>query len=182
MVSEHAILVRSKSYMPTFQKGFRFMIIRQLGRDCVDDSVHSCLVLVVEAVQEGRLRDPSRLPAYAATVVRRHVVPRIRALREERSRTLELDHLTYITPSAEPDPEQAAVRLQAKTIAAKVLKAMSLRDQEILRRFYLLGQSEERIRFEMGLTANGFRNVKHRAKTCFFEKLAKREKQLFRTA
>jgi RNA polymerase sigma factor (sigma-70 family) len=158
------------------------MIVRQLGRDDVDDSVHACLVLVVEAVQEGRLRDPSCLTAYAATVVRRHVVQQIRALRAERNRTVEMDHLTSITPSAEPDPEQAAVRIQTKTIAAKVLQAMSLRDQEILKRFYLLEQSEERIRSEMGLTANGFRNVKHRAKTCFFERLAKREKRPLRTA
>jgi RNA polymerase sigma factor (sigma-70 family) len=157
----------------TFQKGFRFLILRQLGQDSADDSVHSCLVIVVEAVQKGKLRDASRLPAYAATVVRRHVIERIRALRAERNRETELDHLTYVTPSPALDPEEAAVRLQATTLAAKVLQAMSPRDREILRRFYLLGHSEEQIRVEMGLTANGFRNVKHRAKSCFFERLEK---------
>lgn len=66
-----------EEFYRTFQKGLRYLIRRQLGIDGLEDSVHSCFALIVEALQQGRLREPSRLPAFAGTIVRRHSIARI---------------------------------------------------------------------------------------------------------
>jgi RNA polymerase sigma-70 factor, ECF subfamily len=58
---------------------------------------------------------------------------------------------------------------QRTEIARKVLNGVSRRDREILNRFYVLEQPQERICAEMGLSYNQFRLLKSRAKARFGE-------------
>ena len=47
--------------------------------------------------------------------------------------------------SAGPSPEHAAIRAQARSISREALNALCVRDREVLRRFYLLEQTQEQI-------------------------------------
>ncbi|MFO0284353.1 MAG: RNA polymerase sigma factor, partial [Acidobacteriota bacterium] len=53
-----------------FSRGIKFMIVRQLGRQDIDDRVHDTFVIVVQAIQRGELREPDRLMGFVRTIVR----------------------------------------------------------------------------------------------------------------
>ncbi|HYA19008.1 MAG TPA: sigma factor-like helix-turn-helix DNA-binding protein, partial [Bryobacteraceae bacterium] len=67
------------------------------------------------------------------------------------------------------NPENSVMARQRADIARRVLEGVSRRDREILRRFYVLEQTQEQICEEMGLTYNQFRLLKSRAKARFGE-------------
>ena len=67
------------------------------------------------------------------------------------------------------NPERSVIARQRAEIAHKVLSGVSRRDREILNRFYVLEQSQERICADMGLSYNQFRLLKSRAKARFGE-------------
>jgi RNA polymerase sigma-70 factor, ECF subfamily len=154
----------TEDFYLTFQKGLRFLIFRQLGADGLDDSVHSCFALILDALQKGQLREPSRLPAFATTIVKRHIISRIQERCLRRKSESELDEVEVFAASREPDPEHRAIRNRANQKLAEVLKLMSPRDRDILYRFYVLDQDAEQVCGELGITPNEFRNAKHRAK------------------
>src|SRR6185437_2860011 len=64
-----------------FTRGIRYLLLRSLGVEEIDDRVHDCFVVVIEAILSGELRDPARIMGYVRTVVRRHIA----ALIEERA-------------------------------------------------------------------------------------------------
>ena len=148
----------------SFRKGLRFLILRQLGPDGLEDSVHSCFALILEALQQGQLREPSRLPGFATTIVKRHIIARIQERCFHRKSQAELDEVEVFAASKEPDPERRAIRNRSTQKLAEVLKLMSPRDRDILYRFYVLEQDAEQICGELGITPTEFRNAKHRAK------------------
>lgn len=149
------------------------MIIRQLGSDASEDVLHFSFSEVVLALRENRLNDPSRLLPYTTSIVRRNICRRIRELCKGREKSVDFSQVEIYISSPEPDPETRVLRSEARQMAADVLRNMSARDFEILRRFYVLEHSEEEIRRDMGLTYTGFRNVKHRAKDRFTAKWIK---------
>jgi RNA polymerase sigma-70 factor (ECF subfamily) len=67
------------------------------------------------------------------------------------------------------NPERKVIARQRAEIARRVLNGVSRRDREILNRFYVLEQPQERICAEMGLSYNQFRLLKSRAKARFGE-------------
>ena len=67
------------------------------------------------------------------------------------------------------DPERRAVDNERADVVRRVLKGVSRRDREVLRRFYVEEQSQEQICEEMQLTYNQFRLLKSRAKARFSE-------------
>lgn len=75
------------------------------------------------------------------------------------------DTVKVLTPS----PELAQPEGRASEIARRVLDSVPRRDREILNRFYVLEQSEERICAEMGLKPDQFHLMKSRAKARFGE-------------
>jgi RNA polymerase sigma factor (sigma-70 family) len=153
-----------EQFYSTFQKGLRFLIFRQLGAAGLDDSVHSCFALILEALQQGQLREPGCLPGFATTIVKRHIIACIQERCFHRKSQAELDEVEVFASGREPDPERRAIRNRETQKLARVLKLMSSRDREILNRFYLLEQDAEEICVEMGMTSTAFRNAKHRAK------------------
>jgi RNA polymerase sigma-70 factor (ECF subfamily) len=140
----------TEEFYLSFQKGLRFLIFRQLGADGLDDSVHSCFALILDALQQGQLREPSRLPAFATTIVKRHIIARIQERCFRRKSESELDEVEVFAASTEPDPERRAIRNRANQKLAEVLKLMSPRDRNILYRFYVLDQDAEQVCGEIG--------------------------------
>jgi hypothetical protein len=58
----------------------------------------------------------------------------------------------YDVSDARSNPEEDAIAQQRREIMTCVLRGVSRRDREILTRFYLLGESQEKICSEMDLT------------------------------
>jgi RNA polymerase sigma-70 factor (ECF subfamily) len=156
-----------KHFYDVFNAGFRLLIKRQLGESDLEDSVHDCVLAVIMAVRGGTPREPERCVGFVNTIVKRHIAHKIV---ERVARRAEED-IELVSPlrSSYPSPEAQAMKAEARSIARLVLDSLSDRDRDVLRRFYLLGQTEDQIRGELELSYQGFKNIKHRAKNKFVE-------------
>ncbi len=105
---------------------------------------------------------------FVRTVVRRQVAAHIDKVVHDRRDQAEIDsNLKVIDPRE--NPEESAIFEQRNEIIRRVLEELSPRDREILTRFYIHEQSQERICAEMSLTDTQFRLLKSRAKARFGE-------------
>jgi RNA polymerase sigma-70 factor (ECF subfamily) len=152
-----------------FAKGIRYFLLRNLGPDDLDDKVHDCFVIVTQAIQNGDLREPERLMGYVRTVVKRQIAASIDTAVQQRRNRVDFEDSMFSMSDWRENPERSVMERQRAEIARKVLNGVSRRDREILHRFYVLEQTQERICAEMGLTYNQFRLLKSRAKARFGE-------------
>ena len=152
-----------------FAKGIRYFLLRNLGPDDLDDKVHDCFVIVTQAIRNGDLREPERLMGYVRTVVKRQIAGSIDVAVQQRRNRVEFDDSLFSVTDWRDNPENSVMARQRADIARRVLEGVSRRDREILRRFYVLEQTQEQICEEMGLTYNQFRLLKSRAKARFGE-------------
>jgi RNA polymerase sigma-70 factor, ECF subfamily len=151
-----------------FSKGMRYYLCRQLGPQDLDDRVHDCFLVVVQAIRRGELREPDRLMGFVRTIVRRQIASHIDLAIQARRQTVDLD-LTHGVADTSLDPERTVMSRQHEQLAFEVLKGISRKDREILARFYLQEQTQETICREMNLTETQFRLLKSRAKARFGE-------------
>jgi RNA polymerase sigma factor (sigma-70 family) len=152
-----------------FAKGIRYFLLRNLGPQDLDDKVHDCFLIVAQAIRNGDLREPNRLMGYVRTVVKRQIAGSIDIAVHQRRKRVEFDDSLFSVSDGKDNPESTLLARQRVEIARKVLSGVSRRDREILKRFYLLEQSQEQICREMGLSYNQFRLLKSRAKARFGE-------------
>ena len=146
--------------------GLRIVICRRLGAQDAPDRIHDVFVIVLSAIRTGRLREPEALASFALAVLRNHIAGCIGERLKSRQQDLgsrALDDLALEQHS----PEDVLLNRERTEIAYRVLKRLRPRDREILTRFYLSGETEERICEEMHLTSTQFRLVKSRAKAEF---------------
>jgi RNA polymerase sigma factor (sigma-70 family) len=151
-----------------FSRGVRFYLCRQLGPQELEDKVHDTFLIVVQAIRRGELREPDRLMGFVRTIVRRQVAAYIDNAVQTRKEQTGLECGLAISDERS-NPEQDAIARQRTEIMLGILQRISRRDREILTRFYLLGQSQERICQEMRLSDTQFRLLKSRAKSRFGE-------------
>lgn len=152
-----------------FGKGVRYFLLRRLGNDELEDRVHDVFLVVAEAVRNGELRDPARLMGYVRTVVRRTIAGVIQENVSSRVSYADLDSGMFSLADWRLDPERKALENQRTEMVRRLLKGVSQRDREVLRRFYVDEQSQEQICEEMRLSYNQFRLLKSRAKARFSE-------------
>jgi RNA polymerase sigma factor (sigma-70 family) len=147
-----------------FSRGLRFLIFRQLGDEDVDDVLHQSIADVIAAVQGGGLAEPECLPGLVRTIVRRTIFRRIEERAETRATRQDVENLDGMVAVSAESPERIAERNELRCMVQKMLSKMRPRDREILSRFYVDDQPIEQICVEMGLSAQQFKNIKHRAK------------------
>jgi RNA polymerase sigma-70 factor (ECF subfamily) len=152
-----------------FARGVRYFLLRHLGPEEIDDKVHDCFVIVLQAIHDGDLREPERLMGYVRTVVRRKISSSIDFTVQQRRTRVDFNETLGVLSDVRDDPEHGLLSRQQIEIARKGLEGVSGRDREILQRFYVLGQSQEQIRAVMELSGNQFRLLKSRAKARFGE-------------
>jgi RNA polymerase sigma-70 factor (ECF subfamily) len=142
--------------------GVRAGLARSVGTQAMEDRLHEIVVIVLQAIQDGDLRDPERLMGFVRTVTRRRVIAHIRGAAFQRQRFVTV---TGAEPCASFDqnPELCAARRQQIDRAKTVLGKLGHRDREILDRFYFLEQSPKQICGEMNLSSTQFRLFKSRA-------------------
>ena len=151
-----------------FSRGVRYYLCRRLGPQDLDDKVHDTFLIVVQAIRKGDLREPERLMGFVRTVVRRQVAAQIDRVVQSRREQADMDS-TVLLSDKHDTPEEAAITRQHEQVAETVLRSVSIRDREILTRFYLMEQTQEEICEEMSLSETQFRLLKSRAKARFGE-------------
>lgn len=151
-----------------FGRGIRFYLYRQLGPQDLEDRVHDAFLIVLQAIQRGDIREPARLMGFVRTIVRRQVATRIDEIVQNRKDTVAIESGPVLTDRAE-DPEAQVMGDEKIQLMMRVLNDMSVRDREILNRFYLKEQSQDQICREMKLTDTQYRLLKSRAKARFGE-------------
>lgn len=151
-----------------FGKGVRFILLRQLGAEDLDDRVHDVFITVIESIRKGELRDPTRLLGYIHVIVKRQIAGYIDRTVSLRRNRVELDFDEAVC-DPRPGPEIEAMERQNVDLALRVLKSLPKRDREVLKRFYLEEESPEQICRAMRLTETQFRLIKSRAKQRFGE-------------
>lgn len=136
---------------------------RQIGYEEFEDRVHDMFIVVVEAIREGKLREPGALPSYIHGIARLSSCSRIgvRVRHERLSGTL---RHWVATRSRTRTPEEALAERERVQIMRDLLASLSEREREILTRFYVREQTKEEICREMMLTDTQFRLAKSRAK------------------
>jgi RNA polymerase sigma-70 factor (ECF subfamily) len=139
----------------------RPQLFRHIDPQSVDDRVQEIMVIVLEAIRSGGLRDPSRLMGFVRTVTRRKVAAHIRGAIFRR-RWLVPDGATDMAALGQ-SPEESAAAGERGEAVRKVLLRLRARDREILTRFYLQEQPQAQVCKEMRLTATQFRLRKSRA-------------------
>ena len=144
---------------------FTFFLMRQLGKDDVQDKIHDVFVTTAQAISGGKLRDPERVIPFVTTVTRFYTYSQIE--RRTRRRKVEgtLDHVNV--PDTRINLEHSTYQKQKIEITRDILRSMNARDREVLLRFYLKEQSKEQICREMRLTPTQFRLLKSKAKSIF---------------
>src|SRR5579872_6548526 len=149
-----------------FARGIKYQICRQLGPQDLEDKVHDCFLLVVQAIRRGELREPDRLMGFVRTVVRRQIAAYIEGVIQSRRQLTDLETGRIVADFAR-DPENSIMNQEEEELAYRVLKGISRRDREILIRFYLREEPQEEICEKMKLTDTQFRLLKSRAKARF---------------
>jgi RNA polymerase sigma-70 factor, ECF subfamily len=149
-----------------FNRGIRYYFCRHLGPQDVNDKIHDTLLIVLHAIQSGALRDPACLMGFVRTVVRRQVVASIEKAVHTRRELTDMEH-GLVVADRHKNPEQQSMATEQTRLLKTALKSLSPRDREILVRFYLNEESQERICREMSLTETQFRLTKSRAKGKF---------------
>ncbi len=151
-----------------FARGIKYQICRQLGPQDLEDKVHDCFLIVVQAIRKGELREPDRLMGFVRTVVRRQIAAYIEAVIQTRKQMAELETGRIVADFGR-DPENCIMDQEEEELAYRVLKGISRRDREILIRFYLREEPQDLICEKMNLTETQFRLLKSRAKARFGE-------------
>jgi RNA polymerase sigma-70 factor (ECF subfamily) len=151
-----------------FSRGLRFYLLRQIGEQDCDDRMHEILLIVLNVLRKGGLREPQHIISFVWTVARRQVAATIQERIVSRQMELGLDCGIEI---AEPskNAESEIISRERAAIARKALLSLSPQNREILCRFYLKEQSHGQICREMNLTETQFRLGKSRAKARFAE-------------
>jgi RNA polymerase sigma factor (sigma-70 family) len=139
----------------------RHQLARRVDRDMVEDKFHDVVVTVLEAIANGTMRHPERLPGFVRTVTRRSVAAHIRANIKKR-RCTAFDEYDF-PGTEEASPEAIVARREQMERLAPLLSSLRPRDRNLLIRFYFYDQQPSQICEAMGLTSTQFRLYKSRA-------------------
>ncbi len=142
--------------------GVRAGLYRRLGSQPVEDRLHEILVVVLEAIRRGELRDPERLAGFVSTVARRSVAAEIRGAISRRRRLVDSSNCEAATPAA-LSPEARAVDGEQVATILEIVRGLKARDREVLTRFYLKEETPLEICEGMHISHTQFRLWKSRA-------------------
>ena len=157
-------VVAESEFVDALKRGLRFLIARQLGPEGLDDALQNTFLIAIRALRQGELRDLNCIASFVRVIAQRQVQNEIQQrVRSRKSTSCDDLPLQVFEPSSE-DRVYASERAE---LGRRALDACSKSEREILRRFYLLEQSQEQICREMNLTLTQFRLKKSRAKDTF---------------
>jgi RNA polymerase sigma-70 factor (ECF subfamily) len=147
-----------------FTRGLRYLAIRKVGYEQADECVHDTFIALAKKIREGALREPAALLKYARTILERMIVD-IHLERRKWRAEVDFDYLALTRADEAPSPEKAYEFSTRTEVMKRALQQLRPKEREILVRFYLEEQDQERIRREMKLTHTQYRLLKSRSKS-----------------
>ena len=150
------------------QRGVRCLIQKRMaGRaDHVEDRVHEVYLITVRAIREGKMREPDHLAGFVRTVAVRQACDEIRRAGTDRRRSVPAECEASLASAGET-PEELVMQSERVERMRRTLRSLRPEQRDVLVRFYLKGETPDRICREMNLTQNQFRLLKSRAKARF---------------
>lgn len=158
----------SDAALTRLRAGVLFLLRKEL-RDfaLADDLCNETFRIVLERLRQQPLDDPARVSSYLAQTARNLVIAYRR--KEQRQRTV-TGHQAAMESMGVADLDPAVI-LQSQSRAAAVRKVLEeiplVRDREILVRVYLYDQEKEQVCRELGIDADHYKRVVHRARERF---------------
>ena len=146
-----------------FTRGLRYLAIRKLGYEEADEVVHDTFIALTQKIKEGALREPAALFKYPRTILERMIGNRYTE-RRKWQRDVDFEVIATTHRDQSPTPEKALEAAMKTKVMQQGLSSLRPREREILVRFYLQEQDQERIRREMKLTDTQYRLLKSRSK------------------
>jgi RNA polymerase sigma-70 factor (ECF subfamily) len=147
-----------------FTRGLRYLAIRKVGYEQADECVHDTFIALAKKIREGALREPAALLKYARTILERMIVD-IHLERRKWRADVDFDYLALTHADTAPTPEKAYESTTRTEVMKRALEQLRPKEREILVRFYLEEQDQDRIRREMKLTHTQYRLLKSRSKS-----------------
>ena len=141
--------------------GLQIMALRALGDpDAAEEAVQETLVRALEALRDGRPRDPEKLGAFVRAIARHVIADTQRAQR----RSAPLDAAPQPARDASPDdPLTALVTTEERDHIRLALTQLSAGDREILQLSFFEGLTPVEIAERLGEPALRIRKRKSRA-------------------
>ncbi len=166
-------LAAEQELVHKYQRGVGLIVARaSRDRSAVDDICQDVLVLAIEKIRAGAVREPERLSGFVAALARTKVIEHFRGLDARSAREARLQESP---PISAPDPlQQVLARERAQIVRAVLDELDSDRDREILFRYYLAEEDKSRICRDLKLTALHFNRVLFRARERFRNLLGRR--------
>ena len=149
-----------------FGRGIRLFLLRQVGPQELEDRVHDAFLLVVGAIRRGEIRNPSRLPGFIRTVLRRQVADHTRAAVHERRTCIDAE-TAYDLRDGHRSPEDVFNLKQRVALMHGMLQQLDGVDRDLLVRFYINEEAPEAICAALNMSVGQFRLRKWRAKARF---------------
>jgi RNA polymerase sigma factor (sigma-70 family) len=160
-----------EKFYEIFAPGIRFFAMRQLwGQDAAADCSSQCLMLALEGIGEGRLREPAAIAEYVLGILRNLIRKTLAVRIDDRGR--QTDQVIEFLPNRTLSREDYAILVQQQQSVRKALAAMRPMDREILRLFYVDGFSATKIQHDLGITPTQFRLIKNRAKATLVQEVS----------
>jgi RNA polymerase sigma-70 factor (ECF subfamily) len=147
-----------------FTRGLRYLAIRKVGYEQADECVHDTFIALAKKIRDGALREPAALLKYARTILERMIVD-IHLERRKWRAEVDFDYLALTRADDAPSPEKAYESSTRTELMKRALQQLRPKEREILVRFYLEEQDQEKIRREMNLTHTQYRLLKSRSKS-----------------
>jgi RNA polymerase sigma factor (sigma-70 family) len=149
-------------------RGISLLIRRRVDAQDIEDQIQEVLLEVLSAVKADKVRCPEAMTAFARAIAVRKSAAYIDSRVKQRSYAAgRAEDLNLPASSGDAIPERTYFDKEQVEIARRALSSLNLREQEVLRRFYVDEQSQEHICLQMKLSATQFRLLKSRAKARF---------------
>jgi len=159
-----------ENFYQIFGESVRAHAMRQVrDGDIAANCASQSLMVALEGIERGSLRDPSRMAGYVWAIARNVVRKAIAGIMADRVR--HSGHEVELLPTVIHSPEDTAILVQQKRNVKRALAAMRPMDREILRRFYFEDVPVAKIRRDLGITSTQFRVMKSRAKATLIQKV-----------
>lgn len=154
-----------------YARGVRAIVRSQCrpGEPHVEDLTQEVLALLLQKMRAGAIQDLCALPHYLRVAIRHSCSAHYRRQQRGEGKATATDEA-----DADADPIHDAARVQQLAAMRQVLADMPVeRDREVLRRFYLLDHSSERICGDLSIDSSHFHRVIHRARSRLREAMEK---------
>lgn len=146
-----------------FLTRLRWFATRWLGdAQAGEDAAQEAMRRVVQALAEGRVREPQALPGFVYQTARHVCSHRNRAAGRER-RMLSRYGSERLLEEPAPDPLHELLTDERKAEVRGALAAMQEEDRKLLAALYIHEQNPQQVAAELQLTAGALRTRKHRA-------------------